>query len=79
MMEIESGVPLPDEHVSKYPFHDMLPGDSIFFAKKDKNLASSARTCAWRFVKTQEPEWEFTLRRTDPMKDKEGYRLWRVK
>lgn len=79
MMEIDSGVPLPEEYVSKYPFHDMLPGDSIFFAKEDKKQASSARTCAWRFVKAQEPEWVFTLRRTNPLKDKDGYRLWRIK
>ena len=79
MMEIDSGVPLPEDYISKYPLFDMLPGDSIFFAKDQKKQAASARTCAWRFAKMQEPQWVFTLRRTNPLKDKDGYRLWRLK
>jgi len=27
----------------------------------------------------QDPPWVFTLRRTNPLKDKDGFRLWRIK
>jgi|GEM_PF-901404 len=79
MIEIDAGVPIPEEYITKYPLRDMEPGDSIFFAKDQERLAASARTCAWRFAKLQDPPWVFTLRRTNPLKDKDGFRLWRVK
>ena len=79
-LDIESGVPIPEAGVvQKYPLRDMEPGDSIFFPKDAEKMAASARASAWRFAKTQDPPWVFTLRRTDPFKDKDGFRLWRIK
>jgi hypothetical protein len=79
-LDIESGVPIPEVGVvQKYPLRDMEPGDSIFFPKDQEKIAASARSCAWRFSKMQDPPWVFTLRRTDPLKDKDGFRLWRIK
>ncbi len=79
-LDIEPGIPLPPEGiVQKYPLRDMEPGDSLFFRTGQEKMAASARACAWRFAKTQDPPWVFTLRRTDPLKDKVGFRLWRLK
>lgn len=79
VMDIEEGVPIPNDPVLKYPLRDMDVGDSLFFPRDQEKMASSARTSAWRFAKMQDPPWAFTLRRTDPYNDKDGFRLWRVK
>lgn len=69
-VEIEPGVPIPQTRC-KYPFDDMLPGDSIFF--KDERKAASARVAAVRFAGKYHPTWGFTLRRVEG-----GWRLWRA-
>lgn len=70
MLQIESGVAMPQRR-PKYPFSDMLPGDSIFFATKPQG--DSARVSALRFVKVHQPQWRFQLRRVE-----NGWRLWRL-
>lgn len=79
VLDIDAGVPIPEDTVMKYPLRDMEPGDSLFFEKDQEKVAASARSCAWRFAKMQDPPWVFTLRRTNAFKDKDGFRLWRVK
>jgi len=70
MFQIESGVEMPVGR-TKYPFGDMLPGDSIRFV--DSRQANSSRVAALRFVRTHAPEWTFKLRRVEG-----GWRLWRL-
>lgn len=72
MLQIEEGVPLPTRGRTKYPFKDMLQGDSILFTNSKQ--AHSARVSALRFVRAHEPEWAFLLRRVQ-----EGWRLWRIR
>lgn len=69
-VEIEPGIPIPQARC-KYPFDDMLPGDSIFFG--DERKAASARVAAVRFAGKYHPTWGFTLRRVEG-----GWRLWRA-
>lgn len=70
MIRIESGVAMPQRR-AKYPFGDMLPGDSILFV--DRKQGNSARVAALRFVRVHQPRWRFQLRRVD-----NGWRLWRI-
>ena len=70
MFQIESGVEMPMGR-TKYPFGDMLPGDSIRFV--DEKQANSARVSALRFVRSHAPDWSFQLRRVES-----GWRLWRI-
>lgn len=70
MFQIESGVEMPVGR-SKYPFVDMLPGDSIRFV--EARQANSARVSALRFVRSHVPAWSFQLRRVE-----DGWRLWRI-
>ena len=70
MFQIESGVEMPMGR-TKYPFGDMLPGDSIRFV--DEKQANSARVSALRFVRSHAPDWSFQLRRVEG-----GWRLWRI-
>lgn len=69
MLQIEQGIELPTTR-TKYPFIDMLPGDSILF--RSKKQADSARVASIRFVKVHQPDWSFVLRKVD-----NGWRLWR--
>jgi hypothetical protein len=75
MLQIEKDIPVP-EQTTKYPFKDMETGDSIYF--EDERQANSARVSALRFAGRQEAVWGFTLRKTDPDRDKVGWRLWRT-
>lgn len=70
MFQIDTGVAMPTGR-TKYPFGDMLVGDSIRFAKE--NQANSARVSALRYVRTHAPGWQFQLRKVE-----DGWRLWRV-
>jgi hypothetical protein len=54
----------------------METGDSIYF--EDERQANCARVSALRFAGRQEAVWGFTLRKTDPDRDKVGWRLWRT-
>jgi hypothetical protein len=70
MFQIDSGVEMPKGR-TKYPFSEMLPGDSILFTKAKQ--ANSARVSALRFVRSHAKEWHFQLRRVE-----NGWRLWRI-
>jgi hypothetical protein len=70
MFEIEHDIDVPASR-TRYPFSDMLPGDSIFFASSQK--AVSARVAAVRYAQKHNPDWVFTLRKING-----GWRLWRV-
>jgi len=70
MFQIDSGVEMPMGR-TKYPFSDMLLGDSILFTKFKQ--ANSARVAALRFVRAHAPERRFQLRRVE-----NGWRLWRM-
>lgn len=70
MFQIDSGVEMPKGR-TKYPFSDMLPGDSILFTKSKP--ANSARVSALRFVRSHANDWQFQLRRVE-----NGWRLWRI-
>jgi hypothetical protein len=54
-----------------YPFSEMLPGDS--FLVQDRKKADSARVASIRFVKRQEPDWAFVMRKVA-----DGWRIWRT-
>lgn len=70
MLAIDRGVALPASR-TRYPFSEMLPGDSILFDSEKK--ATSARVAAVRYAARHNPEWTFTLRRVEA-----GWRLWRT-
>jgi hypothetical protein len=70
MFQIDSGVEMPLSR-TKYPFREMLPGDSILFTKFKQ--ANSARVSALRFVRSHASDWHFQLRRVE-----NGWRLWRI-
>lgn len=70
MLQIDVGVEMPGDR-TKYPFRDMLPGDSILF--RERKESNSARVSAIRFVRTHQPTWQFKLRKVD-----NGWRLWRT-
>lgn len=70
MFQIDTGVEMPRGR-TKYPFGEMLPGDSILFTKEKQ--ANSARVSALRFVRAHEPQWQFQLRKVE-----KGWRLWRI-
>ncbi len=72
MLQIEPNVPVPHTR-TKYPFADMLPGDSIFFS--DYKKANAARVSTRRFMRLEQPHWKFLLRR---VREENGWRLWRV-
>ena len=70
MFQIESNIAMPMGR-TKYPFSDMLSGDSILFV--NARQANSARVSALRFVRAHAPDWHFQLRRVE-----NGWRLWRI-
>ena len=70
MFQIDSDIAMPMGR-TKYPFSDMLPGDSILFV--NARQANSARVSALRFVRSHAPDWHFQLRRVE-----NGWRLWRI-
>jgi hypothetical protein len=70
MLQIEPGIPVPTSR-TKYPFGEMLPGDSILFI--DGKLAASARVAALRFSKIHQKGWQFRMRKVS-----DGWRLWRI-
>tara|TARA_R110000744_G_scaffold91006_2_gene176646 strand:- start:920 stop:1090 length:171 start_codon:yes stop_codon:yes gene_type:complete len=54
-----------------YPFADMLEGDSFLLHNHKK--ADSARVASIRFVKRQQPDWSFVMRKVE-----DGWRIWRT-
>lgn len=71
MLDIDRGIDIPTSR-TRYPFSEMEPGDSIFFAVEKG--AASARVAAMRYGSTKAPAWSFTLRRVEG-----GWRLWRTR
>jgi len=71
MYKVDTQVEYPD-HRTRYPFKTMAVGDSILFPTRQ--LADNARISAFRFVRSTQPDWKFSLRTVE-----NGYRLWRVK
>ena len=71
-MMIDKGVPIPKKRAvyTRYPWHDMSPGDSLW-VPEDKLRA--ARSAANNFVKRHRPGW-CVVSRTD----KTGARIWLV-
>jgi hypothetical protein len=72
MLTIEK--PRPEFEIalrSRYPFADMLVGDSFLIT--DHRKAESARISAIHFAKRQQDEWKFTMR-----KMRDGWRLFRI-
>ena len=70
MIQIESGIVIPS-HRSMYPFAEMLEGDSFILHNHKK--ADSARVASIRFVKRQQPDWSFVMRKVE-----DGWRIWRT-
>lgn len=70
---IEKGVPMP-ELAPKYPWKQMVVGDS--FEVKDKSVKTRNRltVSAQIFGKAQSPAQKFSFRTT-----LKGFRCWRVK
>ncbi len=75
-MQIDKNVPLPPARGRKYPFADMLPGDSAFFPgehKRDKQ--HPAFMSARNYVKRK--GWRMVARSVVEAGVK-GIRIWRM-
>jgi hypothetical protein len=72
MFAIEKKIPeMVIEMRSRYPFSDMVVGDSILITEAQK--AESARVAAIQFSKRHGLTWKFGLR-----KSREGWRVIRI-
>lgn len=68
--KIENNIPIPIQRYCKYPFKDMIIGDSFFVEGKSNALLSIAKY----FAKQHKLDWKFTVR-----KEENGTRIWRIK
>lgn len=73
-MNIDKGVPITPSRGNhpKYPFADMLPGDSMLF-ETGSNTSRPGYVLAGNWAVRNRKNWTFTTR-----KEGNGYRLWRV-
>lgn len=72
MIEIEKGVPLPNQRTRrKYPLQEMEVGDSIFAPERDAN---TMRSLVHSATKRIEPKRSFVYR-----EENGGTRIWRTK
>jgi hypothetical protein len=73
MFKIEKKIPVPTDlrKKRKYPFREMMPGDSIFVnSDTPKHKVYSA---AEAYGRAQHPRWRFAVRM-----EGDGVRCWRV-
>ena len=71
-MQIDEHIPLPPTSSprQKYPFPDMLVGDS--FAMLDASMVRNLRNAAHMYAR-RHPGYKFTIR-----KQQTGWRIWRI-
>lgn len=72
-MKIEKGIPVPEDArrrgMAKYPWGEMLLGDSFFVPKRTaKNFYPTA------YIAGKRRKWKFIVRNVDG-----GVRVWRIK
>lgn len=74
-LKIEKGVPLPQMRAGggKYPFTDMLPGDSFFVPNESK--AGKVSSAAYCWAKSRKVDAKFSARK---VYSPDGVRCWRV-
>ena len=78
-MKIDKGLELPDKQSggreTKYPYKELEVGDSylVKLKKYSKSKHASISSAAAQWVKRNELDWKFTVRKVD-----EGIRVWRT-
>lgn len=75
-IKIQKNIPIPTDVKNKrFPFDEMAVNDSFLYSEKSNtNMVRNACTLCKSYVKRNELDFIFTVRKTD-----EGVRIWRVK